>query len=187
MSVQTEINRISGNVADALAALAEKGVTVPTGAKSDNLAELIAAIEAGGGGADVNSGFDAVTSGTFTLSADKKGSAYTSIGYDEAKLLGDNFRYKMGIVWCPEILVSEYVPSVNAITIGVAYSDDHYFDIDTKYPHYSVWGYKNISGKLSYGGYGLTSQMTTGIKIYAASQYFVSSVTYKWIGWGNFI
>lgn len=59
MSVQTEINRISGNVADALAALAEKGVTVPAGAKSDNLAELIAAIEAGGGGRKV-------TTGTFT-------------------------------------------------------------------------------------------------------------------------
>lgn len=50
MSVQSEINRISGNVTAALAAIAEKGVSVPSGSKSDALAALIAAIEAGGGG-----------------------------------------------------------------------------------------------------------------------------------------
>lgn len=48
MSVQTEIDRISGNVSAALAAIAEKGVTVPDGSTSDALAELIASIEAGG-------------------------------------------------------------------------------------------------------------------------------------------
>lgn len=50
MSVQTEIDRISGNVSAALAAIAEKGVTVPDGSTSDALAELIASIQAGGGG-----------------------------------------------------------------------------------------------------------------------------------------
>lgn len=50
MSVQTQIDRISGNVAAALAAIAEKGVSVPSGSKSDALASLIASIEAGGGG-----------------------------------------------------------------------------------------------------------------------------------------
>lgn len=50
MSVQSEISRISGNVAAALAAIAEKGVSVPSGSKSDALASLIASIEAGGGG-----------------------------------------------------------------------------------------------------------------------------------------
>ena len=49
MSVQTEIDRISGNVSAALSAIAEKGVSVPDGSTSDALAELIAAIEAGGG------------------------------------------------------------------------------------------------------------------------------------------
>lgn len=50
MSVQTQIDRIDGNVKKALAKIAEKGVTVPSMANSDDLAELIAAIEAGGGG-----------------------------------------------------------------------------------------------------------------------------------------
>lgn len=49
MSVQTQIDRISGNVSAALSAIAEKGVTVPDGSTSDALAELIHAIQAGGG------------------------------------------------------------------------------------------------------------------------------------------
>lgn len=48
MSIQTEIDRISGNVSAALSAIVEKGVTVPYGSTSDALAELIASIEAGG-------------------------------------------------------------------------------------------------------------------------------------------
>lgn len=44
MSIQSEINRISGNVSDSLDAVAEKGVTVPQGANSDDLAGLIAII-----------------------------------------------------------------------------------------------------------------------------------------------
>lgn len=49
MSIQTQIDRISGNVSAALAAIADKGVTVPDGSTSDVLAELIASIETGGG------------------------------------------------------------------------------------------------------------------------------------------
>ena len=50
MSIQSEINRISGNVADALTAIANKGVTVPQGSNSDDLATLIGQIQQGGGG-----------------------------------------------------------------------------------------------------------------------------------------
>ena len=49
MSIQTQINRISGNISSALAAIADKGVTVPSGSKSDALAGLIGSIEVGGG------------------------------------------------------------------------------------------------------------------------------------------
>ena len=58
MSVQTQIDRISRSVSAALAALTEKGVTVPDGTKVDGLAALIAAIEAGGGGS--------IVAGTYT-------------------------------------------------------------------------------------------------------------------------
>lgn len=65
MSVQAEIDRISGNVSTALAAIADKGVTVPDGSTSDALAELIAAIETGGGLPD---GIAAMTGGVYTPS-----------------------------------------------------------------------------------------------------------------------
>lgn len=43
MSIQSEITRISDNIAAAYSALEEKGATVPEGATSDNLAEVIGA------------------------------------------------------------------------------------------------------------------------------------------------
>ena len=51
MSIQSEINRISGNVSDALDAIEAKGVTIPSGSNSDDLADLIGQITGGGGGA----------------------------------------------------------------------------------------------------------------------------------------
>ena len=70
MSVQSEINRIKGNVTAALAKIAEKGVTVPDGANSDNLEALIESSEAGGGGVQLqyNRLYPAAT-GTFTPAA----------------------------------------------------------------------------------------------------------------------
>lgn len=47
MSIQSEITRISGNVSSALSAIADKGVSVPSGANSDNLAALIGQVETG--------------------------------------------------------------------------------------------------------------------------------------------
>lgn len=44
MSVSSEITRISTNVSDSLSAVASKGVTVPAGSNSDDLAGLIADI-----------------------------------------------------------------------------------------------------------------------------------------------
>ena len=44
MSISSEISRISGNVSAALTAIAAKGVTVPPGSNSDDLADLIALI-----------------------------------------------------------------------------------------------------------------------------------------------
>ena len=49
MSASSEITRLSGNVSAALTAIGAKGVTIPSGANSDDLATLIAQIEGGGG------------------------------------------------------------------------------------------------------------------------------------------
>lgn len=48
MSIQSEITRISENVSAALTAIEAKGVTIPSGANSDDLADLIAQISGGG-------------------------------------------------------------------------------------------------------------------------------------------
>ena len=66
MSVQTQIDRISGAVQSAIAALTEKGVTVPDGTKVDGIAALIASIEAGGGGSVEP--FSEIVTGTITYS-----------------------------------------------------------------------------------------------------------------------
>lgn len=51
MSIASEISRISQNVADSLDAVATKGVTVPSGSNSDDLASLILQIQTGSGSA----------------------------------------------------------------------------------------------------------------------------------------
>ena len=63
MSVQTQIDRISRAVSAALAALSEKGVTVPDGTKVDGLAALIESIEAGGAGELFHAEITPATSG----------------------------------------------------------------------------------------------------------------------------
>ena len=63
MSVQTQIDRISRAVSAALAAIADKGVTVPDGSNSDSLAALIESIEAGGGGELFHAEITPATSG----------------------------------------------------------------------------------------------------------------------------
>lgn len=44
MSIQSEINRIAENVSDAIDAIEAKGVTIPSGTNSNDLADLISLI-----------------------------------------------------------------------------------------------------------------------------------------------
>lgn len=79
MSIATDVSRIKGNITAALAAIADKGVTVPDGSTSDALASLIASIEAGGGGVKIGN-FTIVNYGSFQLAEDV--SSYTiDLGY----------------------------------------------------------------------------------------------------------
>lgn len=67
MSIETDVSRIKGNITAALAAVANKGVTVPDGSTSDALAALIASIEAGGGGGNIVAGSFTPTSSVKTF------------------------------------------------------------------------------------------------------------------------
>lgn len=53
MSIASEIARISKNVEDSLDAVATKGVTIPSGSTSDDLASLILQIQTGSGSVDL--------------------------------------------------------------------------------------------------------------------------------------
>ena len=68
MSISSEITRISGNVSDALTAIGAKGVTVPTGSNSDDLATLIGSIQTGGGSSVQTKTGSVTGDGTITLS-----------------------------------------------------------------------------------------------------------------------
>ena len=70
MSIQTELTRITNAKAAIKTAIEGKGVTVPDGTMLDGMAELIAGIEAGGGGGGVlPTPFTNITTGTFILAS----------------------------------------------------------------------------------------------------------------------
>lgn len=71
MSILSEINRISENVEDALDAIEEKGVTIPSGANSNDLAYLISQIDTGGGVGGIMQDED----GYLVLSPDRPGAS----------------------------------------------------------------------------------------------------------------
>ena len=71
--MSTQLYTEYANVQNALAVLATKGVTIPDGANSNNLVELIAAIEVGGGGEDAT----LLKSGTLSVSANTALSRFT--------------------------------------------------------------------------------------------------------------
>lgn len=78
-AMATNINGAKTAVDAALAALAEKGVTVPAGTKVDGLAALIAAIEAGGGGLSLPPTITHFAVDTYTTT--KYGVSYITCGH----------------------------------------------------------------------------------------------------------
>ena len=74
MGIQAQIDRIRNNVTRSLAKVAEKGVTVPADANSDDLEGLIDAITGGGGGLPL--GVSAIDYGTLTPTTDITSTTY---------------------------------------------------------------------------------------------------------------
>lgn len=72
MSISAQIDRLSTNIINSLAALVDKGVVVSDGSNVDDLAELIAAIEDGGSELTKDSGSFSPTSAinTYTIEHD---------------------------------------------------------------------------------------------------------------------
>ena len=111
MSIQTEIDRISGNVSAALSAIVEKGVTVPDGSTSDALAGLIASIEAGGGGGNITAG--TITATTFTAQKVEHG-----LGAEPQAVIFFALNPPMNIsAKYDEAPIGHLIPSKNALSV----------------------------------------------------------------------
>lgn len=111
MSIATDVSRIKGNITAALAAIADKGVTVPDGSTSDALASLIASIEAGGGAG--------IATGSFTnISSNRDGVTIThGLGAIPKIVI---------ILW--DDISSDSVKSTSLYIGGFAYQDGEFND-----------------------------------------------------------
>ena len=164
MSVQTQIDRISGNVTAALSAIGEKGVTVPDGSNSNNLAELIAQISSGG--MELPGFVSEINFGTFTK-------PYSVSSNKVAH--GLSGKPKGFAVWASD---AQQLDNLNAV-----------FGINMTYYNYSTGG--NFSGaifflrspKVSYQN-SCDSDATYFYMYTSSYNYSVySGVTYNWIAW----
>lgn len=125
MSIATDVSRIKGNITAALAAIADKGVTVPDGSTSDALAELIASIEAGG----IKIGnFSTFNYGSFQLAEDV--SDYTiDLGYkgsgkapvvEQFFLLRDMISTYSGTSTTNSLVIAAYLSNVSSSSISIS-------------------------------------------------------------------
>ena len=181
MSVQTQIDRISGAVSAALTALAEKGVTVPAGTKVDGLAALIAAIEAGGGGSGGGSGGDsgvisAVATGTYTPASD--------ISY------GAEIEHGLGVtpnfcIWMAENDFSD-ITGVSAVVVGAMVAKPMLYSASsgmTLHNQYFLRGYTSSGTANGTTSYKDDDFMTdTIVTILGNNTYKLKSGwTYRWV------
>lgn len=88
MSIATDVSRIKGNITAALAAIADKGVTVPDGSTSDALASLIASIEAGGGGNIATITFTPASKGGLKIPFEKDGDVILIVCFRNSFIYG---------------------------------------------------------------------------------------------------
>lgn len=177
MSIQTDLTRIKNAKAAIKAAIEGKGVTVPSGAKLDALAELVESIEAGGG-------IDA-TYGSITV-AEPQTYATVDHGMGKRPSLIILFRYPDGVTTTPKIMdpisISSYNYGVrnirqNSSTSSYFYEDAHSVE--------DVQGYWNLTSN-SGSTYKIIQQVNdTSFKIHAVLTKYTIGYTYVWVAFAN--
>lgn len=172
MSIATDVSRIKGNIAAALAAIADKGVTVPDGSTSDALAELIANIEAGGGGAHV-------TTGTITPASAAKQTITHGLGEVPTYF----------IIWAPAANSMDLVDSILSVCAG---SNEQVF----VYSNTSSSGFNSyqklveqaITADLATyarNAVGGANNQTIQVADLYGGKYLKSGIEYRWIAIGG--
>lgn len=158
MGIATDLSRVKSNITAALAAIAEKGVTVPDGSNSDALAGLIASIEAG----------STVIAGTVTLNG--SWSSYKFLTYDEMiQIFGEPL---------PTLLVLFYS---NGTKRG-QHTDLVLWKSDESNARYC---YKSSSSGTNFGNYSTVSTTIptldeNGLAINRYSTYYLESGEYRY-------
>lgn len=167
-NLETKIGRIRNNVTSALAKIAEKGVTVPEGAGSDDLEGLIDAITGGGGG--LPDGISEINTGSFILSSAP----------------GSYYRIKHGLsrrpnLWvlyaeCEDIATLPDCTLYAACGFYMAHSKDDYGGVFYLGVHYDeIYG-----SDYSFSNDGVTSDTQISIPKYSNEALGVG-VNYRWI------
>ena len=126
MSISTEITRISGNVSDALTAIGAKGVTVPTGSNSNDLADLIAEITGD------------LTTKTITLNGSYSAEDDSADGYSEVtvNVQGGASMTEVANTYGTELVITSApgsAPSATRHTLYFEYEDE---TTETVYAYY---------------------------------------------------
>ena len=164
MSIAADWARIKGNILDAFSAIGDKGVTVPDGSTSNNLAELIAQISSGG--MALPNFVSEINFGTFTKPYS------VSSNKVEHGLSG---KPKGFAVWASN---AQQLDKLNAV-----------FGINMSYYNYSTGG--NFSGAIFFLRSPNVSYQNscnsdeTYFYMYTSTYNFsvYSGVTYNWIAW----
>jgi hypothetical protein len=172
MSIQSEITRISGNVSDAFTAITNKGVTVPAGSTSDDLADLISQISGGGGGAisivdtPDSAGGTVRTITAVDISSDTVTAAHLETGYTAHDAEGNPLTGTLspgggGL----EYETGTYTPTEDVVSATISFSNTHTAmpavvimaeasDSLSSWTNYSLFGWNYIhTGDLFGGGY----------------------------------
>lgn len=175
MSIATDVSRIKGNITAALAAIANKGVTVPDGSTSDALASLIASIEAGGGGA--GSGAGNIATGSFTNSAPYGIFSIDIMTVDEWKTNYGDFPTTLYAAFFdenPDEITSGYAPIYCASCI---------VDGSAKKCYATVYSSDNISYSAKTDQIAQANMNNKNIQILGLSSayYFKPGRTYRWV------
>lgn len=129
MSIQSEITRISENVADALTVIGSKGVTVPQGANSDDLATLIASIPQGGG---------TLVQKTITLNGTYDPDDDNADGYSEVtvNVQGGASMAEVANTYGTELVISSAAGSAPSATRHTLYFEYEDTTTETEYAYY---------------------------------------------------
>ena len=185
MSIQSEITRITGKRDESFTEVANKGVTVPSGATIDDLPGLIRQIQTGSGGG--GSAETLLASGTYTVTS-AASSITISTGISnldttkvrKALVVGNLSSASAGFMkWFSVVYVTDPDTLVNAV--GANFPKARYYNSAASAGGIVNYQYNSASNSICYIG---TNGSTIVCRQWSAN-YKIQPSTYSWYIWGE--